>query len=230
MDFYYLWNETKKLGISEISFHHDFLRKTEQSLDTMRYGTDEELLIMCKLLLDTKIEDLVNSIQFVAVDVLSSDVIQFSNFNDALDEVCKIIRNSEVEINYDNLGQLLVGAKNDIANKKYGENHSKLAAEFSFIRFEKKKHFIIENTSFGNFSLHLSHDERYELARRLLLRNPFVQHLIIEAKKGECDYQNAAQMVISGSTITRRKSNIKRIMEIIFTGTKCINIYNNIFW
>lgn len=230
MDFYHLWKEVRNNQISEISFFNDFLLKREASLKTMLSGSEEDLINMSKILLGTSIENFIENFPSFNSIGGSNEVIQFSNFNNALDDVCRIVKFEGSEVTYSMLGQRLVNAKTEIANKKYGENHSKLAAELSFVILKKKKSFVIENTFFGDFVLNLTHNERLELAKRLLLRNSFIRLIISEAKKGKCNYVDVASRVISGSTIDRRRSNVRMLVKLILENTAYDSLYDNIYW
>jgi len=113
------------------------------------------------------------------------------------------------------------------ACKKYGENHAKLAYEFSFVNLEKKTSTIVTNTSLGSFSISLSKDDKYELIKRLALRNKFISSIIFGAKKDMITYSSFASKVLSESTVNRRKSNVKYLVSLILKDNELLM---NIVW
>lgn len=113
------------------------------------------------------------------------------------------------------------------ACKKYGENHSKLAAELSFVTLTKNGSFYVKNTALGSFTISLTKECKYELIKRLALRNKFIKNIICKAKNGIIYYSSLASKVLSESTVNRRKSNVKFLTMLILENE---HIKNNIIW
>lgn len=230
MTFYDLWNEAKKIGINQDSFFADFLSGTEQSLKPLYFGTNEELFCFCKLMLDIPVGGFINSIVDHGYILKPEDVIQFSDFEHAIFDVNRIIKLGNKDMTFTEIGKEIMNCKLEGACKKYGENHSKLASQLSLVRLERNGCFLVSNTNFGSYSVSLSKEDKIEIVKRLALRNHFIQKVILDAKNGNCDYQQLTHGILSASTATRRKSNVKYLVLLILSHTSDEYLIKNIVW
>ena len=76
---------------------------------------------------------------FVPAEVDKKDISQFSDFKDAYYTVPYMLQNCGMtDVDYLKMGYMLRDEKRkDVADKKYGENHMKTAAQVGLCRFEK---------------------------------------------------------------------------------------------
>lgn len=226
MDFYLNWEKNLSNIKGNEKYVKAFLKKDEESLKVFENGLDEELLFVCKLLLKIPISTFIYNIdedQACTADT----VIQYSNLYHAVVNVSRILKFTNQSMTFTLLGKEIIRAKTDSACRKYGENHAKLAHELSMVKFTKAKGTLTTNTAFGNFSVNLSDKDRLEIARRLLLRNQFIQKIIFLAKKGKVNYMEIACRILSKSTAERRKSNMKQLINLILNKNE---IAKNIVW
>ncbi len=230
MGFYRVWDDVKKLDIDEKGFIDEYLTTSDKSIKDFESGKESEVAIICDVLINTKIGKLIDNIIVNKTNICAKDIPQYSNFENAIIGVNRILSFSEGPLSFEELGKKLVNSKSEVACKKYGENHAKVAQELSLVTIDKQGVNFVSNTSFGNLFLMLSDELKYKLAKRLLLRNKFIQLLINEAKCGECSYQKLAEEVLSTSTAIRRKSNCKYIIELILKNTSHENLLHNISW
>lgn len=203
-----------------------FLSKAPESLEVFMNGTNEELIEVSKFLLQIPINNFIyciNEDKKCTTDM----IVQYSNLEHALIDVSRVLKYNTSSLTFSQLGRILRKAKEEGACKKYGENHAKLAYEFSMVSLERKGAIEVKNTSFGNFSVELSNDDRIELAKRLVIRNEFLQKLIYLAKKGDVEYMEIACETLSKSTALRRKSNNRQLINLVLKDNKLIN---NIVW
>lgn len=215
-------------NISEEAFKIEFLECSFNSSEIFKNGEKDDFVTLSEILIATPIEDFVSLIdKNYEYSVL--DIIQFSNFDDAIFEVNKII-STKGEKSFTELGRILVNSRLDGACKKYGENHAKTAMAFELVGLRKEHVFIASNTKFGEFSILLNKHDKTQILRRLALRNPFIKTLIYNAKKGNADYYELARTVLSDSTVARRKSNTKRIITFVLENTDYSYLLNNIAW
>jgi len=225
MSFYNEWKES--IGSEkERQFIRDFLNTINESLETLLSGSKEELVVAVKVLIGTPITKFIDEIDS-SKNYKAEDIVQFSNFEHAVNNVCTVIEFSDSLLNFNDLGKKIMHSKLVGACKKYGENHAKLAYEFSFVNLEKKTSTIVTNTSLGSFSISLSKDDKYELIKRLALRNKFISSIIFGAKKDMITYSSFASKVLSESTVNRRKSNVKYLVSLILKDNELLM---NIVW
>lgn len=218
MDFYIEWKNSAYDIEKFIKYTKKFLNKEEETVRPFINGTEEELKKICIFLLSIPIETFIYCIN-EKCDYNAENIVQFSNMNHSIIEVPKLLKFDTKQLTFNELGEKLVHAKKEGANKKYGENHSKLAEELMLVTFSKKGSTIIENTSFGNFSISISNEDRLELIKRIFIRNNFAKEVIREAKNNEVNYMDLAMKVLSESTAIRRKSNVKQLLMLTLKDT-----------
>ena len=227
--FYQKWAQAKISNKDCTPFILSFLESSTESIDTFLYGSADEVVDAIKLLLSVSIEDLLDSIKYDNT-FASKDVFQYSKLEDAVISLCNILEYEEKSLTFFEAGQRLTQSDKEFACIKYGENHIKTAEAFSLVKLEKpacKGARYATITALGSIFTRLSNEEKYELVRRLALRNKFVKSLIFNAKNREATYQEIVSRVLSGQTIIRRKHNVEIIVKLIL---KEHPITNNIRW
>lgn len=226
MNFYENWKNSMFDTEKNKEFTKKFLSKDPASLEVLNNGTTEKLISVCKFLLSIPISNFVYCID-KDIECTTDMIIQYSNLEHAIVDVAKVLKFNSKPLTFAELGKIIIQAKEEGACKKYGENHSKVAAELSMVRLERKSATEVSNTAFGDFSVDLSENDRIELVKRLAIRNEFIQKLIYLAKHGFVDYMKVAELTLSESTAIRRKSNNKEVVSLILKGNE---IFNNIVW
>ena len=226
MNFYLEWENNLPNIEENKKYTKMFLSKSEDSIKVFNNGSTEELIYVCKFLLNIPISNFIYCID--ENKTCSTDmIIQYSNLEHAILDVPRVLKFNNKPLTFAELGKIIINAKEEGACKKYGENHAKLASELSMVILEKKNSTYVSNTSFGNFSVSLSEKDRRELVKRLAIRNEFIQKLIYLAKKGMVYYMDIAMETLSESTAIRRKSNVRQIVNLILNDNELIN---NIIW
>lgn len=196
----------------------------------MENGTDDELVQFCYLLKKLGIShfiDLIN--EELLVEITSSMIFQYSNFDAGTRKLIKLLYIEKKELTFDEIGRQLLGERSNFAEKKYGENHSKLAEAFSLVSISSRKPLYVKNTNFGNFCVSIDSDCLGEILKILVLRNELIQRLIIKSKKGLVYYTDEVSC-ISKSTQYRRRLNVKFLIDYILNGTFHEQLKNNIIW
>ena len=146
-------------------------------------------------------------------EIGAKDVFQFSNFEDATIRLCQ--RMAEVDnpgLKHLDVGKLLLNdgkERNDGAYTKYGENHAKTGAGLGLIQELSKTYFL---SCIGAVYYSIDDDLRSRLLVRLILRNKFVDRVILASQNGNVSMRNLLYM-LSDSTFIRRSSNIKTVLD-----------------
>lgn len=148
--------------------------------------------------------------------IVAADVFQFSDFDDATQNICyKLCENNNPGLKFKEIAELLFNdniQRSDCALNKYGENHIK-TAELIGLAFKdvSKKYYL---SSIGYVFNELDEKNKERLLIRLIIRNKLISQLLVAALQGQFDME-AFLYDLSKSTYIRRKSNIKRIINII---------------
>lgn len=230
MNFYELWEEFTKEGVNDISFIEAFLNKTKLSEDVFLFGDDDEMFQLCSFFSRYDINLLINNIDSKYLSIIEpSLVVQFSNFSFAVDRLINVLYEKDDSMNFDEIGLELLGERASVAMKKYGENHAKLANIFSLVTLSATKPTVVSLTNFGRFCVMLDARYKYKLLRILALREPLIKNIIYRAKQGLCKYKIEVAC-LSNSTMIRRRSNVKSLLEMVLTNTNYEYLLNNIEW
>ena len=112
------------------------------------------------------------------------------------------------------LGQLHDNMKDgSVAQKKYGENHAKLATLLDLACISKNgNQSRIYTSVLGRRFYHLSADKKKDLIKKLCLRIPIIQSVF---KTGSVLQIYEEMKILSASTQNRRRSNVENVLRSI---------------
>lgn len=120
------------------------------------------------------------------------------------------------EQTFDQLGVYLDydSSKKVTANKKYGENHAKLATLLDLADIVSGASLRVCATPFSERFRTLSPDEKKSMAARLAFRIPIIQQVLIEAANGPVSASEYLKP-FSESTKKRRLPNLRALFVLI---------------
>lgn len=201
---------------------------TYPEITCVRYTKETLSEWFCRKLLETSISDVYNAVMIHPSDenVLPSNIPQFSEMADAYLNTPDILRRSGTDMTFDELGTYLDNgkAKNEVARRKYGENHSKLAALLDLVIITKSNNTLKASLSvFGTAFNKRTEDEKKKLVARLIFRIPIVQKILRCAQSSEVDIEDEL-VGLSMQTRKRRKPNIVNIVKYIYNELDCCDI------
>lgn len=159
----------------------------------------------------------------------SQDIVQFSSFIDATRNICSKLEScGDQGLSYLEIGKLLLddGApRNDMAYRKYGENHTKTAQELGLTQMLYNVSYL---TCIGKIFFDLTENEQISLLRRLVLRNKYIMLLLIISQKENTTLKS--QMgILSESTQKRRLSNVTKLWKFILSdGIEVTDVLSNV--
>lgn len=198
-----------------------FSRKREAELNELMMSNG------CKEA-EKDIKDYVNEICAIPIDsmidyiccscpdymITSKDVYQFSNFEDATRGVCSVLlKRDNKGLRYKEIGEELQSdgkERTDFAKAKYGENHFKMAEDLGLgFRMGRYDCYL---SAIGYLFVEMDEEYQRHLITRLILRSKLIIRLYREAKKGEVQLETLLYD-LAESTYTRRKSNIRTVIE-----------------
>lgn len=231
MNFYSAWAATRRNNVDDFEFFKEFFNKTAKTLEPLECLDDECTIEIVGFLLSIPMDDFIkNILKMEAQGFKTEDVVQFSNFKHAYNELPSLLLYENRSLGYNEIGGMIMHCKNDVACKKYGENHSKLAYEMGFVSLSRKGKVYVELTSFGRVVASINSEDKYKLAMRMLTRNILVRNIILLSAKDMVSYGNLTKTILSQSTMERRKSNVKRVIENVLTNSNFMYLMDNIIW
>ena len=149
---------------------------------------------------------------FVPFEVGKKDISQFSDFKDAYYTVPYLLQHcGKSNVDYLSMGIMLRDNKRkDIADKKYGENHIKTAAQLGLCRFEKCR---ANSNALGGLFIKLNEAERRNVLPKLCLYIPFIQNYFMFGATDEV--RDKMLSILSKTTQIRRRPNVNTITQTI---------------
>lgn len=150
--------------------------------------------------------------------IMASDVLQFSDINDATINVCSVIcAKDNTGLCFQDIGKMLLNdniARSQTAFNKYGENHIKTAELLGLAFKTGKRQYYLSST--GVAFCKLSEDIRDKILVRLILRNKLFVQLILVASNSAFDLE-AFLYDLSKTTYLRRRTNIKFLINLLIS-------------
>ena len=164
-------------------------------------------------------------------EISLSNIPQFSKLYDAIINTVKILKASEEELSFDDLGYYLDGKeKNKAARLKYGENHSKLACLLDLLVITNPNNkYRMKLSILGNAYCNLDEEKQKYLAAKLMIRIPIIQKIIKDASINKVSIDNYLN-ILSNKTHIRRRNNLLDLLKFIksHANGNIIHIFENI--
>lgn len=231
MDFFCVWEAMKRVGIEDSAAISAFLNSEKASTDTLNCGSPEELESAFSVLHSTPIErffEIVQEYDFTGT-LLPSEVLCFSNFENGAVRLLELLEFEPDGISYSDAGYQLMSAVSEGARVKYGETHAKLAAAMNLVIITEHKPAVVRATPWGMFLAKYALEEKQDVLKKLLLREKCVKVIISRALRGMTCYRDAVTG-LAATTATRRRTNIKWLVEYIMNGTDREDALSRIDW
>ncbi len=172
----------------------------------------------CDMLLNVKLIDIIRILKGSPLEnVLPSNIPQYSQMGDAIHSVLDILlRSGKEDLTFDEIGYYLDGKeKNEVAQRKYGENHSKFAALLDLTSVSAPNNVNhISLSVLGHAYCNLSTLRKEEIVARLAFRIPIIQHIFINALDKDVivsEYMHG----LSEQTKKRRKPNVVDLINFL---------------
>lgn len=149
---------------------------------------------------------------FVPYEVGKKDISQFSDFKDAYYMVPYLLQNCGAsDVDYLKMGYLLRDNKRkDVADKKYGENHMKTAAQLGLCSFDRCR---ANSNALGKLFIKLSEAKRRKVLPKLCLYIPYIQNYFMAGATDEV--RDEMLSILSNTTQVRRRPNVNTIIQTV---------------
>jgi len=231
MNWFSLWKKDIKNGIDSDYYNSflDFLDTNVNSILEKGSITDVAEAISLLSLIDAGhlIQHMPNN-RYLHL-FKPADVPVFSTFEIGVKRINELLFFESSGMTFEELGYQVVKAPQKGANIKYGENHAKLAKYFSLVLFSRTRPTRVTNSSIGNYLVRCEDELREDMLRKLVLRVPFIQHLIVKAMNGRVSYKEEVSF-LSEKTALRRKGNVKQLMEFGLNQTSYKYLLKRVEW
>lgn len=146
----------------------------------------------------------------------SFDVTQNSNMEDCHRDICKVMTKAgNTGFDFKEIGKLLLDdgiERNDVAYRKYGENHVKTAMQFGLTQESSGQWYL---TCLGKVFADLDLDTQNKLLARVLLRSPFYGTIVADAQYEEDIHLAEYMGFLSESTQKRRLPSVRKMLDVI---------------
>ena len=150
-----------------------------------------------------------------------SDITQFSSFSSCEIEMCNaLIWANNPGCQFVDIGRFFpnsVSARNDIAYRKYGENHIKAATQLG-LTFEYYDYWYL--SCIGYIYPQLGQNDRMQFLARSITRNRLYRQMLLDILDHDISPETYMNM-LSENTIKRRSGNVCTFMDI------CLDECNN---
>lgn len=222
MDFYSTWSSTRDLGINDSAFKHSFLENSAVSLSVLINGSDDEIIRAVRFLDEfPETELLVAIAEREPCELDSADIPCFSTFTNGAVRLNELLEFAPKGLTYADMGNQLIGARGQFAQVKYGENHAKLAAMMSLVVISEHRPAVVKNTALGHYLVAIPFEEKTNVLKKLLFRDPCIQAIIQAAINGTANYKEIVKC-LSNTTAYRRRTSVKHAVEFALDlpGTK----------
>lgn len=211
---YTMDNEFWSNLIGNDAYERALLKAFYTHVDASLINDEKKSEFLLEVLKKYKCSEILKIIEdgFVPAEVDKKDISQFSDFKDAYYTVPYMLQNCGMtDVDYSKMGYMLRDEKRkDIADKKYGENHMKTAAQLGLCRFEKCR---ANANALGSLFIKLSEADRRNILPKLCLYIPFIQNYFMAGATDEV--RDEILSILSPTTQVRRRSNVNTIIQTI---------------
>lgn len=113
------------------------------------------------------------------------------------------------DVDYSQMGYLLrIEKRKDVADKKYGENHMKTAAQLGLCSFARCR---ANKNALGTCFVKLNEKERDNILPKLCLYIPYIQNYFMEGATDEV--RDEMLSILSKTTQVRRRPNVNTVIQ-----------------
>ncbi len=145
------------------------------------------------------------------------EIPQYSSIEEATIRLCLALKEeNDPGLSFVEVGELLRHGdevRKQGADQKYGENHSKTAADFGLVQISPISHKVFLS-AIGYVFDSLSTNEQQEYLARAILRNNFINCILSRAANQPIVLFDEMS-ILSPSTINRRLSNVKGYLKFL---------------
>ncbi len=230
MAFYIDWAQCEN-PTEKNSYLKSFLKATPESRAPLLNGSKEELNAAYDIISENLLTDFFEIIErdISLPQLTAADIPCFSSLEKGASRVNEILEFSPDGLTFNQLGLQLMNSKKEGAQKKYGENQAKLALSMELVYFVKKSSTLVCPTAWGAYLTQYPFEQKRDVIKKLLLRDPCVKTLLHFAFLGPVRYYDIVSF-LKPSTMIRRRTNVKCLVSFILSESEREVALSNIDW
>ncbi len=144
------------------------------------------------------------------------NIPQYSNLEDGTFKIIEILKKNNSGMSFNEIGVGLTGSgKKDVAYKKYGENHSKLAEllDLVYITIDSPRKVFL--TDLGKLFSRSDLNIKIKILHNQILRIPIIQDIIKNWSDANFNLIEYLNKFLAKSTAIRRTPNIKQLLAFL---------------
>lgn len=231
MGFFVDWNLDKENCKSTEEYVSKFISSSQCSIESLFTGNEDELTAAYAVLQGTPLSTFLMKVKSLnnLRSLQTADVPCFSSLENGASRLNELLLFSPDGLTFSEIGYQLMNSVSDMARKKYGENHSKLAATMSLVTLSTYRPTVVKPTAWGNFLTRYPFSEKKDVLKKLLLRDNCVQHMLSCAFSGPVLYRDVVSF-LKDSTKTRRGTNVRALVNFILEDSEYEIVLSNIDW
>lgn len=231
MGFYRNWKEKGLTSPDSNEYLEKFLRSEPETLLALKSGDEEELQEAYDVLHATPISAFFHGLKCITdlPPLAPADIPCFSTMENGASRLNELLSFAPEGLTFSQIGYQLMNSVKDGAQKKYGENQSKLAALMSLVELSTTRPVVVKETAWGSFLTRYDYSDKKDVLKKLLLRDPCVQNLICRAFSGPVRYDDVVSF-LKHSTKVRRRTNVRYLVTFILKESDHEIALSNIDW
>jgi len=176
-----------------------------------RYSFQEYIEIFEEGMIDADIN--------VSLSVSQASVPQYSNFEDGAYRIVDILtKYNNTGFTYSQLGEIMATKeRNDVANKKYGENHANLARLLDFVAITNTMPRRVFLTKLGKVFDKANDKVKIEILKFQIFRMEIIKDIIDKYNNKSFSLLSYLLSIpLAKTTAIRRSSNVKYLFEFLY--------------
>lgn len=165
-------------------------------------------------------------------EVTIESIPQYSNFENGTYKILEILgNNDDLGLTFIELGRLLEGGnKSNVAYRKYGENHAKLAELLDLVAITKTTPRLVFLTRLGRNFLESDNNRKVDILKSQIFRMSITKDIINKHILDGFNLISYLRMFLSLETTKRRKPNVKYLFKFLIDNgeTELQSIYDRL--
>lgn len=230
MAFYSDWSKCEN-PTEKNSYIKNFLEVAPESSAPLLNGSEKELNAAYDVISETPLVDFFEIVErnISLPQLTAASIPCFSSLERGASRVNEMLEFAPDGLTFDRLGLHLMNSKKEGAQKKYGENQAKLALSMDLVYFVKGTSTLVFPTAWGSYLTQYTFDQKKNIIKKMLLRDPCVKTLLHFAFLGPVRYYDIVSF-LKPSTMIRRRTNVKCLVSFVLSETEREVALSNIDW
>ncbi len=231
MGFYSDWVKKYDEGLPTDEYILKFIENDDDNINLQKLNDDTEIKSAYEIIKKTSLSDFLNKLKNInELPILTAqDIPCFSSLENGVSRLNELLSFSPNGLTFTEIGYQLMNSVTDSAQRKYGENQSKLAAMMGLVLISDTRPNRVTATTWGNYLTNYTFNEKKEVLKKVLLRDPCIKVVLYRAINSMVRYAEIVSF-LKPSTMIRRRTNVKILINFILKDSEHEIILSKIDW